>query len=118
MRIVGILLAAVMLVSCTPANAPGPVSTVQVEDESTFDQAFVKAFDNEFGHKPSNEIVIAARTTGHAACAALDSGTTADQIVGVVIASANGDSDKAMVSIIAIGVGVRVYCPQHVDKFK
>lgn len=117
MKFIGMIFAAVMLVGCTPANTPAPSpSVVQVDNDAVFDQAFVKAYQQEFGSIPTNDVVLTARQVGQAACKVFESGGTADDIVKSILSQTSGDGTK--LAIIATGVGVGVYCPQYVDMFK
>lgn len=111
------LLAAIMLsttllvVGCTqPATVDIP-SIVVVDNDSKFDQAFVR----QLGYVPSNEVVQASREVGHATCAALDAGATAQQVVMVLLKNSSGVGRSGV--LIAAGVGVGIYCPQYIKDF-
>jgi hypothetical protein len=114
------------LAGCTMQPAPQTTVTVQamppsaasmpMNNESAFDAAFVVQFTKMFGYAPTQEVIVASRKVGHATCDALNAGVTSDKIVMTLLESATTQDGRNML-LVAAGVGVGVYCPEHIKDF-
>jgi len=116
------LIAGLLLVGCTPtqsapvANPTVTITAMPMDDDSRFDQAFVGQYEVKIGGTPSVAQVQSAREVGRQTCAALKSGVSADQVAMIILK--NTTTESRPVVIIAVGVGVGIYCPEFISSFK
>lgn len=103
--------------SAEPSVQTSTVPTQQASEDvdAKFDAAFVKQYKEYVGSMPTNELVLQAREVGHATCEALDSGASGTEIVQVLTDGYSGNALKAI--LVSAGVGVGIYCPEHIKDF-
>ena len=106
--------------TATPTEAETTEPAEETEPETAdeeFDRRFTKMFEDEFGMEPTSDILESHREMAQNVCKALDTGLSAEQIVMIMLKSANGDKDVEKSLTFGISVGVKAYCPEHVKKF-
>ena len=123
-----------MFMQPTPAptvvtvTAPAETATASVEpvpqittvaptndQDAQFDALVTQRVQTVLGATPSQEELDAARKLGHATCSALNRGVTIKEI-GAALDKGNYTQSQMKLLAIAIVAGVRIYCPEHVDK--